>query len=340
LTCFLAGLCLASILLFDAPLDATSDSPAEGKAELELFIDEMAEKHGIERGELEAIFSRAKFRPAIIRAMSKPAEAKPWYQYRTIFINDERIRKGVAFMDKHEAALESSRRAYGVPSALTTAILGIETGYGKRTGRHIVLDALTTLAFNYPKRAELFRYELEHYLLLTREEGMVPHKMKGSYAGAIGIAQFMPSSYRRYAVDFDGDGKRDITRNVADAIGSVGNYFNAFGWETGAPVAVRASAEKDQAAALGNDRSRRRIETWQELGVTPEKEVRGPWLARLIVLKGEKGPEYWLGFDNFFVITKYNHSVNYAMAAYHLAVEIETKRFGAAKSAKTAEPSH
>jgi membrane-bound lytic murein transglycosylase B len=128
---------------------------------------------------------------------------------------------------------------------------------------------------------------------------------------------------------------------VADAIGSVGNYFDAFGWETGAPVAVRASVENDQASHLEkeNDRPRRRIETWQELGVTPEKEVRGPWLARLIVLKGEKGPEYWLGFDNFFVITKYNHSVNYAMAAYHLAIEIETKRFSASKSAKTAEPS-
>jgi membrane-bound lytic murein transglycosylase B len=323
-------------------LTAASPSAAEGNPGLEDFIDEMSEKHGIDRRELETIFSRARYRPAIIRAISKPTEAKPWYQYRAIFINDERIRKGVAFMEKHAEALESSRRAYGVPGALTTAILGIETGYGKRKGRHAVLDALTTLAFNYPKRAELFRYELEHYLLLTREEGMVPHKMKGSYAGAMGIAQFMPSSYRRYAVDFDGDGKRDITRNVADAIGSVGNYFDVFGWETGAPVAVRASVDKDRASQLekGNDRSRRRIEEWKKLGVTPTKKVRGPWPARLIKLKGEKGPEYWLGFDNFFVITKYNHSVNYAMAAYHLAVEIETKRFGAARAAKTAEPSH
>jgi membrane-bound lytic murein transglycosylase B len=342
LTCFIAGLCLASGTLFDAPLTATSDPAAAGNPGLELFIDEMAEKHGIERGELEAIFSRARYRPAIIRAISTPAEAKPWFQYRSIFINDERIRKGVAFMEKHAEALESSRRVYGVPEALTTAIIGIETGYGKRTGRHAVLDALTTLAFNYPKRADLFRYELEHYLLLTREEGMIPHKMKGSYAGAMGIAQFMPSSYRRYAVDFDGDGKRDITRNVDDAIGSVGNYFDVFGWETGAPVAVRASVEKGRASELekSKDLSSRRIDEWRKLGVTPDKQVRGSWRARLITLKGEKGPEYWLGFDNFFVITKYNRSVNYAMAAYHLAVEIESQRYGAAKSVKTADPSH
>jgi membrane-bound lytic murein transglycosylase B len=333
---FLLGLYLASIALFGA-----SRTAASADSKLELFIGEMAEKHGIERSELEAIFSRAHYRPAILRAVSKPAEAKPWYQYRSIFINDERIRKGVAFMKQHAEPLESARQIYGVPGALTTAILGIETGYGQRKGRYVVLDALTTLAFNDLKRADLFRYELEHYLLLTREEGMVPHKMRGSYAGAMGIAQFMPSSYRRYAVDFDGDGKRDLTRNVADAIGSVANYFEAYGWEAGAPVAVRASVEKDRAsdAERRKDGSRRRIEAWKKLGVAPDRHVRSSERARLIILNGEKGPEYWLGFDNFFVITEYNHSINYAMAAYQLAVEIESKRYGAVKSAKTADPS-
>jgi membrane-bound lytic murein transglycosylase B len=341
LTCFIAGFCLSSLPLFDAPLTARSN-PTAADPKLEGFIDEMAEKHGLERSELEAIFSRARYRPAIIRAISKPVEAKPWYQYRSIFINDERIRKGVAFMQKHAEALRLARQGYGVPESLTTAIIGIETGYGKRTGRHGVLDALTTLAFNYPKRAELFRYELEHYLLLTREEGMNPHKMKGSYAGAIGIAQFMPSSYRRYAVDFDGDGKKDLSRNVTDAIGSVANYFDTFGWERGAPVAVRASVKENFASgpgSAGKDSQSRRVEEWVKLGVSPDEEVPGSWRTRLISLKGEKGPEYWLAFDNFFVITEYNHSINYAMAAYHLAVEIESLRYGAAKARKAADHS-
>jgi membrane-bound lytic murein transglycosylase B len=336
LTGVTAGFCLAAMLLLGPPLVARSDPPARGP-ELESFIDEMAQKHGIERNELEAIFNRARYRPAVIRAISKPVEAKPWYEYRSIFINDERIRKGVAFIDKHAKALRMARQDYGVPESLTTAIIGIETGYGKRMGRHGVLDALTTLAFNYPKRAALFRYELEHYLLLTREEGMNPLKIKGSYAGAIGLAQFMPSSYRRYAVDFDGDGRKDLSRNVADAIGSVANYFDAFGWESGAPVAVRASVTGKLASATDTDSRSRRVEEWKKLGVFPKEEVAGSQRVKLISLEGQTGPEYWLAFDNFYVITEYNHSVNYAMAAYHLAVEIESLRYGVKKATAAAD---
>jgi membrane-bound lytic murein transglycosylase B len=174
--------------------------------------------------------------------------------------------------------------------------------------------------------------------LLTREEGMNPHKMKGSYAGAIGIAQFMPSSYRRYAVDFDGDGKKDLSRNVTDAIGSVANYFEVFGWESGAPVAVRATVSEEFASGTENDARARRVEEWKKLGVSPSEKVPGSQRVKLIALTGEKGPEYWLAFDNFYVITEYNHSINYAMAAYHLAVEIESLRYGALKSTQDANP--
>ncbi len=313
----------ALLLLLGAGPGAISDIPEFGT-----FIDEIASRHGFERDELAAVFAKARLQPAVLKAMSQPAEKKPWHFYRELFINDKRISDGAKFMHLNAETLLEARKAYGIPPEMTTAILGVETGYGKRTGRYLVLDTLATLAFNYPPRAKLFRHELEHYLLLIREEDIRPRSMKGSYAGAMGIAQFMPSSYRRYAVDFDGDGKRDLTRNVQDAIGSVGNYFKEHGWKADAPVTVRAriTVDANRLWLERGSRIRRRVDEWTELGAEPVEPLAGHWQATLIVLEGKSGPEHWFGFHNFHVITEYNHSTNYAMAVYQLSQDVEALR--------------
>ena len=210
------------------------------RPEIEVFIMKMVKDHGFEEHKLKEIFNKTKFKSGIIKAMSRPSISKPWYEYHPVFINQKRISKGVTFWEKNAKTLKRASKKFGVPEEIITALIGVETYYGKQTGRHRVLDALTTLAFNYPKRADFFREELEQYLLLIREQDADVFSIKGSYAGAIGIPQFMPSSYRNYAVDFDNDGKIDLSGNTADSIGSVANYLIAHGWEVVGPVATRA----------------------------------------------------------------------------------------------------
>ncbi len=322
-----------AVLVFFAVLEPSFAEKSAGPSameipEVEVFIGQMATKHGFDQSELELLFKGVRIRTDILKAISKPAEGKPWFEYRSIFINDERIRKGARFMETHAETLMMSRRAYGVPEEMTTAILGVETGYGRRTGRFGVLDALVTLAFRYPPRSKLFRQELEQFLLLSREEDIRPHGIKGSYAGAMGIAQFMPTSYRLYAVDFDGDGKRDLSKNMPDAIGSVANYFKVHGWRQREPIAMRASvAGVENLDALSFSlKSSRTLEQWVAMGVEPVQEYSGSETAALIQLTGSDGPEYWLVFHNFYVITRYNKSTNYAMAVFQLSREIESHR--------------
>lgn len=301
---------------------------ATSRPEVVAFIDEMAEKHAFERDALERLFATAKFQPAIIRAISQPATARPWHEYRPRFINPQRTAGGVAFWNGHAVTLQRARQEYGVPEEIVAAVIGVETVYGAQTGRHRVLDALTTLAFDYPMRAEFFRSELENYLLLAREQGDGVFSLRGSYAGAIGIPQFMPSSYRRYAVDFDGDGKKDLSQNSADAIGSVANYLKFFGWEEGQAVAVRAqvSGEGYREALLAGIKPLLTLAEMKKLGVTPLEEIGDNRQATLFVLENKDGPEYWLGFNNFYVITRYNRSVHYAMSVLQLAAEIRAAR--------------
>src|SRR5690349_7739425 len=217
-----------------AGCSATAVKPAAAqlRPEIETFVGEMVDRHGFNQAELENIFSMAQFQPAIIDAISRPATSRPWYEFRTIFVNPKRIAGGVAFWDSHAETLERARRDFGIPEEIITAVIGVETFYGAQAGKHRVLDALTTLAFGYPKRAGFFRDELEQYLLLGRDQKADVLNIKGSYAGAIGIPQFMPSSYRRYAVDYDNDGRVDLSGSTADAIGSVANYLKSYGWET------------------------------------------------------------------------------------------------------------
>ena len=285
------------------------------------FVDAMAEKHGFDSELLTQQLQQAQHRPSIIRAMSRPAEALPWHRYREIFLQPERIAAGKRFMRQHREVLQQARQRYGVPPHIITAIIGVETLYGGNTGSYGVMEALRTLAFGYPRRAEFFRSELEHYLLMARDEGLAPLAPKGSYAGAMGMPQFMPSSFRSYAVDFDGDGKKDLWHSHADVIGSVANYLSRHGWKSDAPVALKLPA-KPRGLQPGNKRGQiPNITLGSITAASIELPPAAATATRAALLEFEQPDhrEYWLGFHNFYVITRYNHSNLYAMAVYQLA---------------------
>jgi len=310
------------------PSAVNAGQPLADRADVRAFIREMAARHGFNTARLQAVFNRAYAQPSIIAAMSRPAEAKPWSAYRPIFINPKRIQGGAAFWRANETALARAERVYGVPPEIVVAIIGVETQYGGNMGKYRVLEALSTLAFNYPRRADYFRKELENFLLLTRAEGIDPLAPRGSYAGAMGYGQFMPSSFRSFAVDFDGDGHRDLWRNPRDAIGSVANYFNKHGWRSGEPVAAPArvsGAAYPDLVSRKLSQPKYSVVSLRARGVIPEASVRDAQAAMLLEFQGQDGPEYWLGFDNFYVITRYNHSQLYAMAVYQLGQEIRER---------------
>lgn len=298
------------------------------RPEIETFIGEMVARHGFEQAGLESILGAARFQPAIIDAISRPATSRPWYEFRPIFVNPRRIAGGVDFWNSHAGTLERARREFGIPEEIITAVIGVETIYGAQTGKHRVLDALTTLAFDYPKRAGFFRDELEQYLLMGREQGADVLDIRGSYAGAIGIPQFMPSSYRRYAVDFDGDGRIDLSGSMADAIGSVANYLKSFGWEAGQTVAVPAlvNGESYRNVLFSGSKPLYTLQEMRKLGVMTRADIPRDRPVTLVELANNNGNEYWLGFNNFFVITRYNRSVHYAMSVWQLAEEIRAAR--------------
>ncbi|MDJ0806577.1 MAG: lytic murein transglycosylase B [Gammaproteobacteria bacterium] len=302
---------------------------AQTQSAIKAFATEMESKHGFDKAELESMLTATKFRDDIIKAITRPAEAKPWHEYRPIFLKPGRIDGGVKFWQENETLLNQAEQEYGVPPEIIVAIIGVETRYGKHTGRYRVLDALTTLAFGYPKRAKFFRKELEEFLLLSREEQVDPSQAKGSYAGAMGKPQFISSSYRAYAVDQDRDGRRDLWNNNADIIGSVANYFNRHGWRPGDMITQQVSGGKG-------------LERFVQAGMKPSFQVAellssglrplvgeppaADALSNLIKLDAGEKDEYWLGLHNFYVITRYNHSNLYAMATYQLSQEILAAR--------------
>ena len=317
-----------------SPLTEAETPPANtgkslaSRADVQAFIREMAARHYFNTVQLQAVFSRACTKPDIIAAMSRPAEAKPWHDYRTIFVNPKRIQGGVEFWWANGAALAKAEQVYGVPPEIVVAIIGVETQYGSNMGKYRVLEALSTLAFDYPRRAAYFRKELENYLLLTRAEGIDPLVPRGSYAGAMGLGQFMPSSFQSFAVDFDGDGHRDLWRNPCDAIGSVAHHFQKNGWRSGQPVAIPASVSGTTYLALISRQvnpPQSSVARLQSQGIIPEAPVGDAQSAMLLELQGRDGSEYWLGFDNFYAITRYNRSVLYAMAVYQLGQEIRER---------------
>ncbi len=306
------------------PLSPAVHADSLNTTELQSFIDEMAAEPGFDRAELQGLFSQASLKQKILDAISRPAEGKAWYEYRKIFLTEKRIAGGVKFMQENARTLQKAEEVYGVPPQIITAIIGVETFYGRHAGTYRVIDSLSTLAFNYPKRGKFFRSELKHFLLLSREQGFDPLSLKGSYAGAMGMPQFISSSYRSYAVDFDEDGNSDIWDNRKDVIGSVANYFKRHGWQAGEQVAVRALVE-GQAYRPILERGMKPVtplaET-EQAGIRSLAELQGNPDVSLIELNMGPENQYWLGLNNFYVITRYNHSELYAMAVYQLSQEI------------------
>lgn len=292
-----------------------------GRADVQAFIGEMVGSQGFSREELVSLFAQAERQQPILDAIARPAErVLVWHEYRDIFIEEARIAQALAFWSEQEAALADAERVYGVPPEYVLAILGVETRFGRVTGRWRVIDALATLAFDYPPRAAFFRRELGEFLLLAREEGRNPLTLTGSYAGAMGYGQFIPSSYRHYAVDFDGDGLRDIWGNPRDAVGSIANYFNVHGWERGGLVALPVEGEGEALESLANGSLdlTHTVAELERLGVTATG-LPGDTRATLYRMEYEDGGRYWLGFNNFHVITRYNRSRLYALAVHELS---------------------
>ena len=305
---------LRGVLLFACSLTALPAFPVTLPG-IPDFIDEMVEKHHFSRNELTLLFERANENPRIIEAISRPATIRPWPEYRAAFVNDKRIKPGLVFWNRYRKTLIRAEREYGVPLEIIVALIGVETLYGQNAGGFRTIDALTTLAFDYPRRAVFFRDELENYLLLAREQQFDLLGVKSSYAGAMGIPQFMPSSYRKYAVDFNGNRKTDLFNEPVDAIGSVANYLKEYGWIRGGLIAVRAQVGESADARDGT----RSLAEWAEAGVVPAVKIRRDEPARLLDYTVEQGKEYWLGFNNFDVITRYNNSDFYAMSVFQLA---------------------
>lgn len=327
----IAVLAIAAALTSPSLLAETDEGYLQ-RPELREFIDRMVAQHDFNAVELVNLFSQARKRTDIIEAISRPAEGKPWYQYRPIFLTESRIEQGVEFWNEHADILERAHDRFGVPPEMIVAIIGVETRYGRHQGRYPVLDALSTLAFDYPKRGEFFRRELENYLLLTREEGFDATKLMGSYAGAMGGAQFISSSYRHYAVDFDGDGKRDLWDSAADMIGSVANYFSTHGWRPGETVVVPAEVDGEEYQQLDATlKPNYTVGGLRNFGIEPAERLADETPAALLVLETENGHDIWLGLHNFYVISRYNHSALYSMAAYQLAQAINERYAEAAK---------
>ena len=292
------------------------------------FVDAMVEK-GMERQFVSELVFDAKHQQSIIKAISRPAEKRlNWGEYRKIFLGQKRIDQGVEFWDTHEATLNRASDIYGVPPEIIVAIIGVETRYGKHAGTYRVVDALATLSFDYEPRSKFFTGQLEQFLLLLQEQSLDAKTLKGSYAGAMGYGQFIPSSYRSFAVDFDRDGVTDILTNPVDAIGSVANYFNSHNWRSGEPVTMPLVAKSplDGSQLSTKLKPVETVAHWRNLGLIAEQELPNEARATAMRLEAGSSHEYWLGLDNFYVITRYNHSRLYAMAVYQLSQEIVKKR--------------
>jgi membrane-bound lytic murein transglycosylase B len=290
------------------------------------FIAHMASTSSFKKRQLRQLLKAAQSQPAIIEAMDRPAEkAKQWFEYRPIFMTERRIREGTDFWIAHRQALDQASVRSGVPPEYLAAILGVETYYGRLTGSYRVLDALATLAFDYPARAKFFRDELEQFLLLTRDAHLDPLTIKGSYAGAMGAPQFMPSNYRRFAIDADADGRVDLWNDWPDVCASVGNYLKEHGWNGGEPVLNEATVEADKVAALDGRKLAlsETVDTLRTKGVMFDSSLSPDAPALLIAADEADGTHWRVGYNNFYVITRYNHSVLYAMAIYELAAALK-----------------
>ena len=322
-------LAVAALLVASVSCSFADAGPALDvtRPDVATFIDEMVRKHDFDRGALAETLGKARVKQSIIDKISTPAEKQlTWGEYRKIFLTRERINAGTTFWLENREMLERIERETGVSVAMIVGIIGVETYYGRITGRDRVIDALVTLAFEYPRRARFFRSELEHFLVLTREEELDATVPLGSYAGAMGRPQFMPSSFRAYAIDATGDGKRDIWNNWADTAGSVANYFLEHGWQTGEEVVAQATLGHSWSGPKPEPKNTLKasetVAALSRKGVMFATDLSPDSRGELLTYEGDSGLEHWVGFHNFFVITRYNRSVMYALAAYQLGQSI------------------
>ena len=324
-------------VLLALPARGASESPASDyatRADVKAFITALATEEGFDAAALRQVFAQVRAQPSVIAAMSRPLVAPPsWFDYAPRFVSPARIDGGTAFWQANAVALARAENEFGVPAEVIVAIIGVETFYGRNNGSYRVIDALTTLAFDYPRRAEFFTGELRHFLLLTREQGVSPLLPRGSFAGAMGLPQFMPGSIRAYALDYGGDGRVDLASDPVDAIGSVANYLARHGWQPGQPVmeAVRVEGEKRVATLStldGGMAERRALSEWVNGGVTgfaiPGDLAADP--VGLLMLEQRDVLTYWVVFNNWYVLTRYNRSRLYASAVWQLALALKDAR--------------
>lgn len=319
---------LASLLTASCSAESTADGP-QFHPGAEAFAARAAEEYQLAAVEVLELLQQAQFRQSIVDAISRPAEAKPWYEYRPIFVTRDRINRGVDFWRENQARVAAAAERFRVDPEVIVAIIGVETFYGRITGNYRVLDALATLSFYYPDtgndRSGFFSKELMQFMVLGQEEGIPVAEVKGSYAGAMGLGQFMPSSYREYAVDLDGDGRRDLWSSLDDIIGSVANYLHRHGWKYGGPIAVPATRAENADPALVAERNFKPELPAGELadkGYATEADIDPATPAVVLSLEEADGERFWLTFDNFYVITRYNRSPLYAMAVFELSQAI------------------
>ena len=318
-TLLLKTILLGFVVLLSAIASAKGDY--SGREDVQAFANEFAKTHSKNADEILQILAHGKKQQTILDAISRPAErVLTWGDYRKIFVEPKRLDQGIEFWREHRELIADVSKKYQVAPEIIVAIIGVETRFGRVAGNYKVLDALLTLGFDYPPRAKFFRGQLEHFLLMTDEQKLDATKLKGSYAGAMGYGQFIPGSYRAYAVDYDGDGIADIWKNPADAVASVGNYFSKHHWKAGDLVAVQLTqAITDEKLISEKLKPATTISALRKARVQVPKELDGATKVTVMELETERGKEYWLGFQNFYVITRYNHSHMYALSTYQLS---------------------
>ena len=293
------------------------------QAQIDTFVQQHVQQYDVTEQQVRRWLGQAEKNQQVLEAIQRPWEAKPWYQYYPIFLTDKRLQAGIDFWQKHQQTLLRAEQEFGVPAQLIVAIIGIETFYGSYLGNYPVLDSLYTLAFYYPPRSRFFTSELSEYLRLAAAEGWQVKEQLGSYAGAMGLGQFISSSYRHYAVDFDNDGKRNIISNPVDAIGSVANYFAEHRWQAGQPIAHQPAQQQDWSNVASNGmKPNTTIGELRAEGFAIDAEFTDEQAVKVLAFETESGHEYWLGFDNFYAITRYNHSPLYAMVAYQFSQQL------------------
>jgi membrane-bound lytic murein transglycosylase B len=302
--------------------------PQELTPQVRKFIGHMVRAHGFDQQDLRSLFEQAHRNEEVVRAISMPATSRPWYKFKPLVVDAAQVADGLRFWNENADVLERAQRDFGVPESVIVALIGIESRYGTHTGGFGVVDSLYTLGFDSHKRTDYFRSELEQFLVLARDQGWDPGQIHSSFAGALGWPQFMPSSYRRFAIDYSNDGKIDLWTDASDIVGSVANYLHEFGWKEGQPIATPARIEisdRKRVLELGF-RPQLSLSQWRKRGVQSPPGTVQTLPASLLALELPDGLEYWFGFHNFYVLLRYNYSRNYAMAVYQLAEEIRQSR--------------